>query len=183
VPGSELTVEDVGLNPTRTGVLDALAQMGADVRIRGRRDEGGEPVGSVTVRASRLRGTTIGGALIPRAIDELPAIAVAASLAEGETLIRDASELRVKEVDRIAALARELGALGAAIEPRPDGLAIRGVRHLRGGRVSSGGDHRIAMAMAVAGLRADGPVTIDDPACIRTSFPGFEETLRAVTAA
>lgn len=183
VPGSEVTVEDVGLNPTRTGVLDVLTQMGADVRVRGRRDEGGEPVGAVTVRASRLRGVTIGGALIPRAIDELPVIAVAACLAEGETVIRDAAELRIKEVDRIAALARELGRLGAAVEPRPDGLAITGVARLRGGRVASGGDHRIAMAMAVAGLCADGPVTIDDPACIQTSFPEFEETLRGVTGA
>ncbi|HLJ59461.1 MAG TPA: 3-phosphoshikimate 1-carboxyvinyltransferase [bacterium] len=181
VPGSEVTVEDVGLNPTRTGVLDVLGLMGADVRVRGERDEGGEPVGDVTVRASRLRGVTIGGALIPRTIDELPVIAVAACLAEGETLIRDAAELRVKEVDRIAALARELGRLGAAVEPRPDGLAITGVARLRGGRVASGGDHRIAMAMAVAGLCADGPVTIDDPACIQTSFPEFEETLRGVT--
>lgn len=183
VPGSEVTVEDVGLNPTRTGVLDVLTQMGADVRVRGQRDEGGEPVGDVTVRASRLRGVTIGGALIPRTIDELPVLAVAACLAEGETVIRDAAELRVKEVDRIAALARELGRLGAAVEPRPDGLAITGVARLRGGRVASDGDHRIAMAMAVAGLCADGPVTIEDPACIQTSFPEFEETLRGVTGA
>ena len=183
VPGSEVTVEDVGLNPTRTGVLDVLTQMGADVRVRGQRDEGGEPVGDVTVRASRLRGVTIGGALIPRTIDELPVLAVAACLAEGETVIRDAAELRVKEVDRIAALARELGRLGAAVEPRPDGLAITGVARLRGGRVASDGDHRIAMAMAVAGLCADGPVTIEDPACIQTSFPEFEETLRGVTSA
>jgi len=180
VPGSELTVEDVGLNPTRTGVLDVLEQMGADVRVRGRREEGGEPVGTVTVRASRLRGTVIGGTMIPRAIDELPVIAVAACLADGETVIRDAAELRVKESDRIAALARELGALGAKIEPQPDGLAIVGVPRLHGGRVSSGGDHRIAMAMAVAGLCADGPVEIDDPACIQTSFPEFEDTLHRV---
>jgi 3-phosphoshikimate 1-carboxyvinyltransferase len=182
VPGSELTVEDVGLNPTRTGVLDALEQMGADVRIAGRHEEGGEPVGTVTVRASRLRGIAIGGPMIPRAIDELPVIAVAAALAEGETVIQDAAELRVKESDRIAALARGLGALGAKVEPRPDGLVIEGVPRLHGGRVSSGGDHRIAMAMAVAALRADGQVEIDDPACIQTSFPAFEETLRRVGA-
>ncbi len=182
VPGSELTVEDVGLNPTRTGVLDVLEQMGAHVRVHGRREEGGEPVGTVTIRASRLRGTVIGGTMIPRAIDELPVIAVAACLAEGETVIRDAAELRVKESDRIASLARELGALGAKVEPRPDGLAIVGVPRLHGGRVSSGGDHRIAMAMAVAALCADGPVEIDDPACIQTSFPEFEETLHRVAA-
>ena len=160
------------------GCVDVLEQMGADVRVRGRREEGGEPVGTVTIRASRLRGTVIGGSMIPRAIDELPVIAVAACLADGETVIRDAAELRVKESDRIASLARELGALGAKVEPRPDGLAIVGVPRLHGGRVSSGGDHRIAMAMAVAGLCADGPVEIDDPTCIQTSFPEFEETLR-----
>ena len=183
VPGSELTVEDVGLNPTRTGVLDVLMQMGADVRVSGRREEGGEPLGVVTVRASRLRGTVVGGALIPRAIDELPAIALAACLADGETLIRDAAELRVKESDRIAALARGLGALGAKVEPRPDGLAIVGVPRLRGGTVTSGGDHRIAMALAVAGLCAEAPVVIDDPACIQTSFPQFEEALHRAGAA
>ena len=183
VPGSELTVEDVGLNPTRTGVLDVLVQMGADVRVSGRREEGGEPLGVVTVRASRLRGTVVGGALIPRAIDELPAIALAACLADGETLIRDAAELRVKESDRIAALARGLGALGAKVEPRPDGLAIVGVPRLRGGTVTSGGDHRIAMALAVAGLCAEAPVVIDDPACIQTSFPQFEEALHRAGAA
>ena len=155
--------------------------MGATLDMRDRREEGGEPVGTVAIRAGRLRGAAIGGALIPRAIDELPVLAVAASLAEGETVIRDAAELRVKESDRVEALARELGRLGAAVEARPDGLVIRGGRRLSGGRVSSGGDHRIAMALAVAGLCADGPVTIDDPACIETSFPGFAEVLRGAT--
>jgi len=183
VPGSEVTVEDVGLNPTRTGVLDVLRQMGAEVRVWGRHDEGGEPVGSVTVRASHLHGTAIGGSLVPRAIDELPVIAVAACLADGETVISDAAELRVKESDRIAALARELGRLGAAVEARPDGLAIKGVPGFRGGRVASHGDHRIAMALAVAGLCADAPVTVDDTACIRTSFPEFEDILRSVISA
>ena len=178
VPGSEVTVEGVGLNPTRTGVLDVLGMMGAAVDVRDVHDEGGEPVGTVMVRASRLRGTTIGSDLIPRAIDELPVIAVAACRAEGETVIRDAAELRVKESDRITALARELGGLGAAIEVLPDGLAITGNRRLRGGRAASGGDHRIAMALAVAGLCADAPVVIDDPACIHTSFPEFETILR-----
>lgn len=181
VPGSWVRVEDVGLNPTRTGVLDILRLMGAAVEVDGLRDEAGEPAGTVTVRASRLHGAVIGGDLVPRAIDELPVVAVAACLAEGETVIRDAAELRVKESDRIAALARELGRLGAAVEARPDGLAIRGGPRLRGGRAASGGDHRIAMALAVAGLCADGPVVIDDPACIRTSFPEFEAILRRVT--
>jgi 3-phosphoshikimate 1-carboxyvinyltransferase len=181
VPGSEVAVAGVGLNPTRTGVLDVLKLMGADVAVRDLTEEGGEPVGTVAVRASRLHGVVIGGDLIPRAIDELPVLAVAAALAEGETVIRDAAELRLKESDRVAALARELGRLGARVEPQPDGLAIVGGRRLRGGRVESGGDHRIAMALAVAGLCADGQVTIDDPACIETSFPGFADTLRRAT--
>jgi len=183
VPGSVVTVRDVGLNPTRTGVLDVLRAMGASVDIDNAREDGGEPSGDVTVRAASLRGTTIGGDLVPRLIDELPVLAVAASVAEGETVIKDAAELRVKESDRIAALARELGAIGARIEAQPDGLAIRGVPRLRGGRAASGGDHRVAMALAVAGLRAVDPVTVDDTDCIRTSFPGFEETLRRLTGA
>lgn len=181
VPGSELAVADVGLNPTRTGVLDVLKLMGASVAVEDLREASGEPVGTVVVRASRLHGTVIGGELIPRAIDELPVLAVAASLAEGETVIRDAAELRVKESDRIEALVRELGRLGARLEPRADGLAITGTRRLRGGHVTSQGDHRIAMALAVAGLCADGPVTVDDPACIETSFPGFADALRQAT--
>ena len=181
VPNSELAVAGVGLNPTRTGFLDVLKLMGASVAVRDHTDESGEPVGTVVVRASRLHGVTIGGALIPRVIDELPVLAVAASLAEGETVIRDAAELRVKESDRVSMLARELGRLGARVEPQPDGLAIVGRRRLRSGRVSSGGDHRIAMALAVAGLCADGPVTVDDPACIETSFPGFAAALRHAT--
>ena len=183
VPGSVVTVRDVGLNPTRTGVLDALRAMGAAVEVDNVRDAGGEPAGDVTVRAASLHGTAIGGELVPRLIDELPVLAVAASVADGETVIRDAAELRVKESDRIAALARELGAVGARVEAQPDGLAIRGVPRLRGGRAASGGDHRVAMALAVAGLRAADPVTVDDTDCIRTSFPGFEETLRRLTGA
>ena len=183
VPGSALTVRGVGLNPTRTGILDVLRAMGAAVEIANARDEAGEPAGDVTVRAAPLHGTVIGGGLIPRLIDELPVLAVAASVADGETVIRDAAELRVKESDRIAALARELGAIGARIEAQPDGLAIRGVSRLRGGHAASGGDHRVAMALAVAGLRAEAPVTVDDTDCIHTSFPGFEETLRLLTGA
>jgi len=181
VPGSELAVTGVGLNPTRTGVLEILRMMGARLDVQDVREEGGEPVGTVSVRATPLRGAVIDGALIPRAIDELPVLAVAGCLAEGETVIRDAAELRVKESDRVEALARELGRLGAAIDPRPDGLAIRGGQRLRGGHVASGGDHRIAMALAVAGLCAAGPVVIDDPACIETSFPRFAEMLRGAT--
>jgi 3-phosphoshikimate 1-carboxyvinyltransferase len=183
VPGAEITVRGVGLNPTRTGVLDVLRAMGARVDVAETRDDGGEPAGDVTVRAAPLHGTTIGGDAIPRLIDELPVLAVAASVAEGETIIRDAAELRVKESDRITALVRELGGIGARLEARPDGLAIRGVPLLRGGRAASGGDHRIAMALAVAGLRAAAPVTVHDTDCIRTSFPGFEATLRSLIGA
>jgi 3-phosphoshikimate 1-carboxyvinyltransferase len=183
VPGAEVTVRGVGLNPTRTGVLDALRAMGARVDVAETRDDGGEPAGDVTVRAAPLHGTTIGGDLIPRVIDELPALTVASSVAEGETIISDAAELRVKESDRIATLARELGGLGARVEAQPDGLVIRGVPLLRGGRAASRGDHRVAMALAVAGLRAAAPVTVDDTECIRTSFPGFEATLRSLIGA
>ncbi len=182
VPGSELAVADVGLNPTATGVLGVLTMMGAGLEVRDLREQDGEPVGTVLVRGSRLRGATIGGDLIPRTIDELPVLAVAACFAEGETVIRDAAELRVKESDRIAALATELGRLGAQVEPQPDGLAIVGGRPLRSALVHSGGDHRMAMALAVAGLCAGGPVTIDDTACIETSFPGFADALRSVAA-
>jgi 3-phosphoshikimate 1-carboxyvinyltransferase len=178
VPGSEVAVADVGINPTRTGALDILRMMGARVEVRDEREEGGEPVGTVAVRAGPLRGVVIGGAVIPRAIDELPVLAVAACLAAGETVIRDAAELRVKESDRVAVLARELRRLGADITPQPDGLVIAGGRRLRGGRVRSGGDHRVAMALAVAGLCAAGPVVIEDSGCVETSFPGFEAALR-----
>ena len=181
VPGSEVAVADVGINPTRTGVLDILRMMGACVEVRDEREEGGELVGTVVVRAAPLRGIMIGGGVIPRAIDELPVLAVAACLAAGETMIRDAAELRVKESDRVAVLARELGRLGADIVPQPDGLVIAGGRRLHGGHVRSGGDHRIAMALAVAGLCADGPVIIEDSACVETSFPGFEAALRRAT--
>src|SRR5207302_1040840 len=179
VPGSELAVTDVGLNPTRTGVLDILGMMGATLDVRDRREEGGEPVGTVAIRAGRLRGAVIGGPLIPRAIDELPVLAVAASLAEGETVIRDAAELRVKESDRVDALARELGRLGAVVEARPDGLVIRGGRRLSGGRVSSGGDHRIAMALAVAAI----PTWLSNVLVVRRGGAGRAPGVMGVTLA
>ncbi len=178
-PGSELTVEDVGLNPTRTGVLDVLRSMGARVEIRQTGEDNGEPVGSVTVRGQRLRGVTIGGSLIPRVIDELPVLCVTAAAAEGETVISGAAELRVKESDRIAVIARGLRALGGEVEERPDGLTVYG-SSLHGGRVASAGDHRIAMAFAVAGLLADGPVTIEGAESIAVSFPEFTRVLREV---
>ncbi len=178
-PGSELVVEDVGLNPTRTGVLTVLRAMGAHLEVSDLREEGGEPVGTVVVRGGVLRGVEIRGELIPQLIDELPALAVAAAVAEGETVIRDAAELRVKESDRIAAVVWNLRVLGAEAEELPDGLLIRGGR-LRGGVVDSFGDHRIAMAFAVAGLLAEEGITVTDTDCIATSFPGFGEALRAL---
>ena len=183
VPGSRLSLTGVGLNPSRTGLLEVLAAMGAAVEIEGRGEACGEPVGDVTVTAAPLRGVSVGGALIPRLIDEIPILAVAATCAEGETEIRDAGELRVKESDRIAALAGELGRLGADVLERPDGLRIRGGRRLAGALCSSRGDHRIAMALAVAALVARGETRLADCACISTSFPDFVPLLRLVAPA
>ena len=184
VPGSEVRLEEVLLNDTRTGFLDALGAMGAAVSIEGRRDAGGEPVGVVVVRAGALRGTTIAGELVVRALDELPILAVAAACAEGTTVIRDAAELRVKESDRVATTVRMLRALGVAADERPDGMIIEGRagRPLSAGRVESAGDHRIAMSGAVASLVADAACVIDDAANVRTSFPSFVHTLRALGA-
>src|SRR6058998_575715 len=181
MPGPELTIEHVGLNPTRRGFLYVLRALGAEVFVRQTGEDTGEPVGAVTVRGRRLRGVRIGGSLIPRVIDELPVLCVIATAAEGETVISDAAELRVKESDRIAVIARGLRALGGEVEERPDGLTVYGSR-LRGGRVGSAGDHRIAMAFAVAGLLAGGPVTVEGAESIAVSFPEFTRVLRDVVA-
>lgn len=174
VPAARVTVHGVGINPTRTGLLDMLDAMGARLQTRPEASiPGGEPVASVTASAVPLHGGRVAGALVPRLIDEVPALAVAALAARGDTLIADAAELRVKESDRIAALAKELGKMGAAIEERPDGMRITGGAELAGARVSSGGDHRMAMALAVAGLAARGETVVEDAACIATSFPDF----------
>ncbi|MGH7394217.1 MAG: 3-phosphoshikimate 1-carboxyvinyltransferase [Candidatus Methylomirabilales bacterium] len=183
VPGSRLTVAGVGLNPTRTGLLEVLRAMGAAIEVQGSREVCGEPVGDLLVAAGPLRGVSVGGALIPRLIDEIPILAVAAAAAAGETEIRDAGELRVKESDRIAALAAELGRLGADVAERPDGLTIRGGRPLAGTSCASRGDHRVAMALAIAALVARGGTRIADSACIRTSFPDFVPLLRTVAPA
>lgn len=181
VEGSEITIENVGVNPTRTGILDVLKEMGAEIAVRPVASLGDEPVADLTVRAGALRGTTVRGELIPRTIDEFPILCIAAAAAEGETVIRDAEELRVKESDRIAAMAKALRGMGVVVEEFPDGMRIEGSRKWRGTFCETHGDHRIAMAMTVAGLMAEGGNQIDDVACINTSFPGFIGLLSTLT--
>jgi 3-phosphoshikimate 1-carboxyvinyltransferase len=181
--GAEITVSGVGVNETRAGLLDALESMGAPVGLSRLAKAAGEPVADLTARYSTLRGTTIGGAMIPRLVDEVPVLALAACLAEGRTRITDAAELRVKESDRIRSTAAQLAKLGARVTETPDGLEIEGVARLRGARVQSGGDHRMAMALVVAGLVAEGETIVEDTDCIGTSFPGFLETVNALAGA
>ncbi len=184
---ADVTVRGVGVNPTRTGALDVLEAMGTRVDVAPREGHG-EPIADLRVRSAALRGAEVGGALVPRAIDEMPILAVAAACAEGPTLVRDAAELRVKESDRIRALASELGKMGVAIEERPDGFRVPGrtagsAAPFRGARVSSWGDHRLAMALVVAGLMADGPTVVENIDCIATSYPDFVATCRALAGA
>ncbi|MDZ4338895.1 MAG: 3-phosphoshikimate 1-carboxyvinyltransferase [candidate division NC10 bacterium] len=177
LPDADFTLTGVGINPTRTGLLDVLQGMGGDVRVTTAEESAGERRAHLRVRSGQLRGITIGGDLIARLIDEIPILAVAAACAEGQTVIRDAAELRVKESDRLRAMAVELGRMGVRLEELPDGLIIHGASGLRAAHCDSHGDHRIAMALAVAGLKAEGVTTIADTACIRTSFPQFLDTL------
>lgn len=187
VSQSHLTVTGVGVNPTRTGILDILQMMGADIRLDNLREEAGEPVADIVVQRGDvgggtppLRGVEIGGDLIVRAIDELPVLAVLATQAHGRTVVRDAAELRVKETDRIATVAAELRTLGAHVEERPDGFAVDGPVELHSAPVWSHGDHRLAMALAVAGMVASGPVLVEEAECVSDSFPGFERTLEVL---
>ena len=173
LPGSEVTVEDVGLNPTRTGILDVLRRFGASVTEAGVEDICGEPRGTVTVRAADRRPVTISGDEVVRTIDELPLVAVLGAFAEGETVIADAAELRVKESDRIATTAAGLASLGAEVTPTPEGLIVRGSARLKGASVDAAGDHRIAMALAVAALAADGPTEVGGWENVAVSFPGY----------
>ena len=183
VPNSEVTIRGVGVNPTRTGILDALSAMGAHIERSNERDQGGEPVADLIVRAAELRGTELRGDLVVRAIDEIPILAVAATQAHGKTVVRDAAELRVKESDRIAMVARELSRLGARVRELDDGLEIEGPTQLGGGvTCESGGDHRIAMACCVAATVCQRAVTIADVDNVATSFPGFENSLAALGA-
>jgi 3-phosphoshikimate 1-carboxyvinyltransferase len=180
VAGSEVTIEQVGTNPTRTGLLDVLTEMGAQVKQLAPHESGGEPVADLLVRAAPLRGTTVCGDTVVRMIDEFPVLAVAATQAEGTTVVRDAAELRVKETDRIATVVSELGKMGAQIEPQPDGFIVHGPTALHGGVVDCHDDHRLGMALTVAGLVAGGETTIQGVDCIADSFPGFWDVLRGL---
>ena len=177
VPGSEVRIAGVGLNPTRTGFLDILVAMGADVEVLPAAATGGEPMGDVVVRGSDLVGTRIDGELTVRALDEMPITAVLAACASGTTTIDDAAELRVKESDRIHRTVQGLKALGVEVEERPSGMVIRGGRFQRPAEIDAEGDHRIAMAFAVAALRAESDVTLRGAEEVSTSYPSFFEDL------
>lgn len=180
VPGSQIELVNVGINPTRTGALEVLGEMGADITLSNRREVNGEPVADLLVRGSDLTGTTMEGAIIPKLIDEIPVLAVVAALARGETVVRDAAELRHKESDRITAVVRMLSALGADVNERPDGFVVRGGKQLQGAPCDSYGDHRMAMAAAVAGLSARGETVVRGAECVGISYPNFFDTLNAL---
>ena len=181
VPDSHLVIEGVNVNETRTGILDALLAMGADIRLLNPRVVCGEEVADIEVRTSKLRGTAIGGAMIPRMIDEIPVFAIAALFAEGETVVKGAQELKVKESNRIRTMADELGKLGAVIRETDDGMMILGGQSLVGGVTESHNDHRVAMSMAVAGLMASGETEIVGADCAAVSFPNFFELLTQIS--
>ena len=181
-PEANLSIRNVGINPTRAGILQVLAGMGAQISLENERDVAGEPVADVRVQSSSLQGCEIGGALIPSLIDEIPILAVAAAVATGTTVIRDAAELRVKESDRLAAMATELSRMGVRVEERPDGLEIWGGSQLQGAMVDSHNDHRIAMSLAIAALQAKGVTTIRGAECIGISYPDFVATLQQLVS-
>ncbi len=173
------TIENVGINPTRTGVIDILKLMGADIRLHPRDASGAEPTADIEVRASNLKGIHVPEELVPLAIDEFPVLFIAAACAEGETIVSGAEELRVKESDRLAVMAEGLKRLGIPHELQPDGIRIQGGHRFQGGTIDSHGDHRIAMAFSVASLRADGEILVEDVENVGTSFPGFVDVARA----
>jgi 3-phosphoshikimate 1-carboxyvinyltransferase len=191
VPGSDLLLRNVGMNPTRTGIIEVLHRMGAKFEITDEEILSEEPRANIRVASNpstslgmnekRVMGIEIGGELIPKLIDEIPIIAVLATQAEGTTIIKDAKELRVKESDRIKTISTELKKMGAKIEEKDDGMIIYGPTKLKGAAVNSYGDHRVAMSMAVAGLIADGETIINNTECIKTSFPGFEDILNRIS--
>ncbi|MFZ5899446.1 MAG: 3-phosphoshikimate 1-carboxyvinyltransferase [Bacillota bacterium] len=181
IPGSDVTLLDVGVNPTRDGIIQVLREMGGDIEILHLSDSGGEPSADIRIRSAPLKGVTIAGSIIPRLIDEIPVLALAAVCAQGETVIRDAAELKVKESNRLAAIARELGRLGARVRETEDGLIISGGYPLRGATCESHGDHRIAMMVAIAGLVAKGTTEVVDGECVAVSYPGFAAALNMLT--
>ena len=187
VPGSDITITGVGVNPTRTGLLDVLERMGGDIQLLNRRDQAGEPVADIRVKSAPLRGSTIGPELIPSTIDEFPVLCVAAAVAEGTTIVTGAEELRVKESDRIATMAAELRAMGARLTEQPDGMRIEGLGHtgengcLQPTTGRSHGDHRVAMSLAIAALTAPRASIVHDTDCIETSFPDFGGSLSRLT--
>jgi 3-phosphoshikimate 1-carboxyvinyltransferase len=183
LPDSEVTLTDIGINPTRTGLLDVLSLMGADISLDHVRDQGGEPVADLTIRSSVLTGTGVAGDTVVRMIDEFPILSLLATQARGTTVVREAGELRVKETDRILNVVTELRKLGAVIEARPDGFVVEGPTRLQGAEVDSQGDHRLAMTLSIAGLIAEGETTVLGAECIPDSFPGFVETMRLLGAA
>jgi 3-phosphoshikimate 1-carboxyvinyltransferase len=181
-PGADLTIENVGLNPSRTGILEVLQAMGAAIEVQREREVAGEPVGDLRVRHGSLRPFAIGGDLIPRLVDEIPILAVAACCADGVSRVSDADELRVKETDRLAVMARQLGAMGARIEEHPDGLTITGPTSLNGAELDSETDHRVAMSLAVAAVVARGDSRLRGPEAAAVSYPGFWEDLTRLRA-
>lgn len=181
LPDSELMMQNVGTNLSRTGILDALTSMGANFELTNQTTKNNEPRADITVRSSTLTATTLGGAMIPRIIDEIPILAVAATQANGVTTIKDAHELRVKESDRLSALAENLDKMGAKVREKDDGLVITGPTPLRGASINSYGDHRIAMAFSIAALIAEGETTIENAECVDVSFPTFYDILEAVS--
>jgi 3-phosphoshikimate 1-carboxyvinyltransferase len=182
VPGSAVRLRDVGLNPTRTGLLDVLREMGAALEVSAEGERDGEPCGSITVGSSDLRGVEVGGDRVVRMVDEFPIFAVVAAFARGTSRVREAEALRGKESDRIRAICLELSALGAQVEEHADGFSIHGSGGLRGGAVRSHGDHRLALALAVAGMGASGPVEVEGNEVMEESFPGFIEMVRGLEA-
>ncbi len=176
--GSEVTLENVGINPTRSGIIKVLQQMGAEIMINHQREVGGEPIADLNIRGTKLNAVEIGEEMIPSLIDEIPVLAVAAACARGTTRITGASELRVKETDRISAMAEELEKVGIEVTTLEDGMVINGPQKIKGGRIDSHGDHRIAMAMAVAGLLSEDIVEISNESCMAVSFPGFMDIIR-----
>jgi len=180
VPNSDIFIQNVGINPTRTGILDALMGMGADITLEDQKEISGELIANIRVRSASLKGFTLPKEWIPRIIDEIPVLCIAAACAEGETLIQGAGELRVKESDRISAMAEGLRRIGIEIEEFPDGLRVLGKRSIKGGWVESYGDHRVAMSFLIAGLVAEGEIVVGGTGCIDTSFPKFTPLLKGL---